>query len=390
MVGHAPIHLLANFCDSPRAGDEALARQVFADSEEVFQTIKPKMEELQKQIDALAPGAEAARQAWMKLGKNNKTPEALAKKAEWENYRKTRIDPLAAKKKELMQSIEFAKGDKVHIAAFGEIEGSKRASGIVGPVAPGCGANAGKLGPEYGFGLALEEALDSPVLLIKVSWGGIDLDGGFRPPSSRKVGEEAEPKPAPGPKYEEMIKYVKSVLGDPGKYHPAYRPADGHEMAGFFWFQGFNDQFGDKPSRYQEHLVNFIRDLRVEFKTPKMPFVIGVIGTASPKKGADYAALSHEEAVALGKEQTSTHPVANAQREAAALPGFAGTVKAVESYPYYDYAIWPMYEVWSNRFSEWQNVGGDRPYHYLGSARFFTRFGQACGQAMAEMVAKEK
>ena len=69
----------------------------------------------------------------------------------------------------------------------------------------------------------------------------------------------------------------------------------------------------------------------------------------------------------------------------AAGPEFSGTVVTVESYPYYDYAIWPLYTVWRYRFSEWNNVGGDRPYHYLGSARFFTRFGHACGEAMVEL-----
>jgi hypothetical protein len=92
--------------------------------------------------------------------------------------------------------------------------------------------------------------------------------------------------------------------------------------------------------------------------------------------------------VELGKMETADAPVAVAQREAAALPEFAGTVVAVESYPYYDHAILPLYDVWKDRFSEWQNVGSDRPYHYLGSARFFARFGYACGEAMANLRKK--
>ena len=70
------------------------------------------------------------------------------------------------------------------------------------------------------------------------------------------------------------------------------------------------------------------------------------------------------------------------------LPEFAGTVVAVETYPYYDYAILPLYEVWKDRSSEWQNAGSARPYHYLGSARFFTRLGHACGEAMAGLRKK--
>ena len=44
--------------------------------------------------------------------------------------------------------------------------------------------------------------------------------------------------------------------------------------------------------------------------------------------------------------------------------------------------------VWRHRFSEWKNAGSDRPYHYLGSARFMSRFGHACGEAIAELLKK--
>ncbi|MCF7732209.1 MAG: sialate O-acetylesterase, partial [Akkermansiaceae bacterium] len=252
------------------------------------------------------------------------------------------------------------------------------------------GADSGSIGPEYGFGMALEKLLAVPVLLIKVSWGGIDIDGGFRPPSSKQVGNETEPHTAPGPKYESLVKQVHDVLNDLPAYYPGYDAAAGHEMAGFFWFQGFNDQFGDKPTRYKEHMANFIRDIRAEFKTPEMPFVIGVIGTSSADDKIDYAKISHEEAVAHGKEQTAAHAVAAAQREAAALPEFAGNVVAVESYPYYDYEIFPLYLVWQQRFPEWKNAGSDRAYHYLGSARFFARLGNAGAEAMAQMMKNQK
>jgi alpha-galactosidase len=334
----------------------------------------------------VGPAAEA-RKAAQQFSKDDQGPEAQAKRKTFEEVQ-AKVDALAKQKSDLLKSVRYNEGSKVHIAAFGEVEGSKRATGITGPVATGCGSNAAKIGPEYGFGMALESKLDSPVLLIKVSWGGIDIDGGFRPPSSTNVGNEANPPAAPGPKYQELVKQVHAVLADLKTYHPDYDPAAGYEMAGFYWFPGFNDQFGDKPTRYKEHMANFIRDIRSEFEAPVMPFVIGVIGTASMAKNTDYSALSHAAAVELGKTQMAEQPVAVAQREAAALPEFAGTVVAVESYPYYDYAIVPIYNEWKNRFSEWQNAGSDRPYHYLGSARFFTRFGHACGEAMIGLQKK--
>ena len=387
MVGHASSHLLANLMDSPRAEDAGLAKLVIADYEQTLRTVKPKMDALQKQIDALNGPAGEPRKAARKSKKGEQSPEAQAKgKADEEA--KAKVDALATRKGELLKSVRYNEGTKVRIAAFGEVDRAKRTTGIAGPVAPGYGSNATNIGPEYGFGMALESRLDSPVLLIKVSWGGIDIDSGFRPPSSKKLGNEADPPPSPGPKYQELVKQVHAVLADLKTYHPAYDPAVGYEMAGFYWFQGFNDKFGDKPTRYKEHMANFIRDIRAEFKTPAMPFVIGVIGTGSTAKKTDYSTLSHAAAVELGKKETADDPVAVAQREAAALPEFAGTVVAVESYPYYDYAILPLYEGWKDRLSEWKNAGSDRPYHYLGSARFFTRFGHACGEAMAELRQK--
>jgi alpha-galactosidase len=384
MVGHASSYLLANLLDSPRAEDAGLAKLVIADYERTLRTVKPKMDALQQEIDALAGPAGQPRKAARKSKQDDQSPAAQAKSKAHEQVR-ARVDALAKKKGELLKSVRYNEGKKVRIAAFGEVDRGKRATGIVGPIAPGYGSSATNIGPEYGFGMALESKLDSPVLLIKVSWGGIDIDSGFRPPSSKKVGDEAAPPPSPGPKYQELVKQVHAVLADLKTYHPAYDPKAGYEMAGFYWFQGFNDKFGDKPTRYKEHMANFIRDIRAEFKTPGMPFVIGVIGTGAAAKKTDYSTLSHAAAVELGKKETADQPVAVAQREAAALPEFAGTVVAVESYPYYDYAVLPLYEVWKDRPSEWQNAGSGRPYHYLGSARFFIRFGYACGEAMADL-----
>ena len=387
MVGHASNYLLANLLDSPRAEDTALAKLVIADYGQTLKTVKPKMEALQKEIDTLASTAGGAGNAAKKLKKDEQRPNAQPEGNVHEDV-KARIETLAKEKGEWLKRVRYNEGKKVRIAAFGEVDRDKRATGIAGPIAPGYGSKATNMGPEYGFGMALESKLDAPVLLIKVSWGGIDIDSGFRPPSSKKLANETDPPPSPGPKYQELVKQVHAVLADLKTYHPAYDPAAGYEMAGFYWFQGFNDKSGDKPSRYKEHMANFIRDVRAEFKAPAMPFVIGVLGTGSRVKKTDYSTMSHAAAVELGKKETAGQPVAVAQREAAALPEFAGTVVAVESYPYYDYAVLPLYDVWKERTSEWQNIGSGRPYHYLGSARFFTRFGHACGEAMVELMKK--
>ncbi len=175
-----------------------------------------------------------------------------------------------------------------------------------GPLKPGYeGEMTSKstFGPEYTFGIYMQKHLNEPILIVKIAWGGRNLIEQFRPPSAGKyltltgkvIGEEkvmdGHGNPI-GHYYNTVIKRVNEVLADPGKYHPAYKKADGYEIAGFVWFQGFNDLVGPYPykdpkqgkksgkdySEYSRLLGLFIKDIRKDLKTPKMPFVIGVMG----------------------------------------------------------------------------------------------------------------
>jgi len=59
-------------------------------------------------------------------------------------------------------------------------------------------------------------------------------------------------------------------------------------LAGFVWFQGWNDMYDGhtypnrhKPGGYDEYsrfMACFIRDVRKELRAPNLPLVIGVIG----------------------------------------------------------------------------------------------------------------
>ena len=49
------------------------------------------------------------------------------------------------------------------------------------------------------------------------------------------------------------------------------------EVAGFVWFQGWNDQYGGQDE-YESNMKHFIEDVRKDLKSPKLPFVIGVMG----------------------------------------------------------------------------------------------------------------
>ena len=177
--------------------------------------------------------------------------------------------------------------------------------------------------------------------------------------------------------YRMMNDAVRKVLKDPKKYHPEYDANLGYEIAGFVWFQGFNDQFSEAfHGNYKTNMIAFVKDVRREYKVPNMPFVIGVLGTGGTK------------------EKVDKNPVSAAQRAAAAAPEFKGNVASVESYSLFE--LKPA-EMWGNRTwnkpshrVEFSLLASDRPYHYMGSGRFFVRFGDALADAMVDLLKKQK
>lgn len=126
-----------------------------------------------------------------------------------------------------------------------------------------------KIGPEFTFGICMQEHVGEPILLIKTAWGGKSLHTDFRPPSSgayefkeaqietlKKRGKDieairAEKKASTGFYYRSMVEHVKSVLDDIQRVYPGYRPDQGCELAGFAWFQGSKDMVdsGTYPDR---------------------------------------------------------------------------------------------------------------------------------------------
>ena len=198
-----------------------------------------------------------------------------------------------------------------------------------GKLTTGFGAPENKIGPEFTFGLTMEKRLNEPVLIIKTSWGGRSLHTDFRPPSAGpfvlaketqelwdkhpkgahgipKVEDRpkfyAEKTAATGVYYREMIAHVQKVLKDIKRVVPDYDEKQGYELAGFVWFQGFNDYVdgGVYPNQgmaggydlYADLLGHFIRDVRKDLSAPKMPFVIGVMGIDG-MKGNKNAPMMH-------------------------------------------------------------------------------------------------
>lgn len=179
-----------------------------------------------------------------------------------------------------------------------------------GRLTAGFGASDEKIGPELTFGIRMHEIVGEPILIIKTAWGGKSLNTDFRPPSAgpyrfnetqleafQKQGKnldeiKAAKAEATGKYYRMMLDHVKSVLADISKVYPDYDSKQGYQLAGFVWFQGWNDMVdrGTYPNRgekggydqYSEVMAHFIRDVRKDLSAPHLPFVIGVMGAGGP------------------------------------------------------------------------------------------------------------
>jgi hypothetical protein len=304
--------------------------------------------------------------------------------------------------------------------------------------------DGGKIGPEFTFGLTMDAALEEPILLIKTAWGGRSLNTQFRPPSAgpyeftqahldkmKKQGKDIEAEKAERAKdtgrfYRYMIDHVKKVLADPKRVCPAYDPAAGYEVAGFIWFQGFNDFVdGDTYAtgmdtrnrdytKYGIWMADFIRDVRKDLSVPQMPFVIGVLGVGgvSSKEGGNLNAFR------------------KAMAAPASLPEFKGNVAAVATAPFWDVelaaiaskhekvkqmahmlktktkgrpnadgsmdkaqqnAYLKKYEadlITPEEAAKWTRGASNAGYHYLGCAKTFALIGKALAEANLEMMKK--
>ncbi len=217
-----------------------------------------------------------------------------------------------------------------------------------------------RMGVEFAFGVTVHEKLKQPILIIKTAWGGKSLHTDFRPPSAgpyyadpgqvkdRKTRKGivtaaeiiAKKEKAQHAYYNAMVKHVNTVLADPGKYCPAYDTDAGYEIAGFVWFQGFNDMIDggtynlsepDGYALYSELLAHFIRDVRKDFKAPKMPFVIGVIGM-----GGEHIARNDKQMY-----------LRKAMAAPADMPAFKANVVAVQTAPFWDHRIDEILEIGS-------------------------------------------
>ena len=284
----------------------------------------------------------------------------------------------------------------------------------------------GRIGLELEFGHLMGDHFDEPVLLIKAAWGGKSIARDFRPPSSglqskEKIAEFVEnmvkrdynnrirnewnqakkdnPKitrkeieaksdasidairKAKGDKYRKeviesyghfyrlMMSEIKTTLSELKTRFPDY-DGRGYDIAGFVWFQGWNDMYNGFQDEYAVNMKNFIRDVRKDLAKPHLPFAIGIMGQNgfAPAKGN----------MAIVKA---------AQASMNDVPEFAGNVRAIPTDVYWDKRADAAFPTWRDNVAEWEKLGSDFPYHYLGSTITFTKIGRALGQAILELHA---
>ena len=288
----------------------------------------------------------------------------------------------------------------------------------VGYGSPGC------IGLELQFGHIIGDYYDEQVLLIKTAWGGKSIGRDFRPPSSRAPSnkvldqlvvkmierdynniirkkwnklkkhnpkitrKEVETESSAlfdeirkvkkaeyhkqvvnsfGHFYRLMMNEIKTTLSELKTRFPKY-DGQGYEIAGFIWFQGWNDMYGDFPNEYAYNLENFIRDVRKELEVPNLPVAIGVMGQNGFKPAKGNMAI-------VKKAQFSMNDIAD----------FRGNVKAIPTDIYWDKRADEAFPTWRNNLEEWVKIGSDFPYHYLGSTITFTRIGQSLAKTILEL-----
>jgi hypothetical protein len=201
-------------------------------------------------------------------------------------------------------------------------------------------------GPELQFGHVLGDHFENPVLLIKTAWGGKSLFKDFRPPSS---GGEV------GPYYTKMVEQVREALANL-KQDISGAGEAGYELAGFVWYQGWNDGVDPKNAvpEYEQNLVNLINDVRKEFKAPKLPVIVGELTGPWVDAPGPWATLRA------------------AQRKATERREFKGSVLFVETH---DFVRKP---------EDSPNPG--HGHHEFGNAETYFLVGDALGQGMKTLL----
>jgi hypothetical protein len=110
-------------------------------------------------------------------------------------------------------------------------------------------------GPEVSFGRAIKDALPTDdIHLVKYAVGGSNLYNMWKPTS--------------GSVYKQFMRVANAALKSLGTKGVDY------EISGMLWLQGESDAFAKQGAIYAANLRNFIADIRTQFDTPDLLFII--------------------------------------------------------------------------------------------------------------------
>jgi len=255
--------------------------------------------------------------------------------------------------------------------------------------------NGNTIGPEFGIGHPLGNAIDAPVMILKCCIGNRALGWDLLPPGSERfefatkdkagiekklvfAGYKDKPEswemdpakglktePAPwvdkagkpidwyaGKQWDTDVGDAKKALSDLEKH---YLGAKNYEVAGFFFWQGEKDAGNPgHAALYEKNLVRFIKQLRKDFDAPNSKFVLATMGE-SVKGGTG-----------LGNQILEAHLAVDGT--AGKYPEFKGNVATIYTHP--------------------MAQGGSGNGHYGGKAEVYMDVGEAMGRAMVELLKK--
>jgi len=231
-----------------------------------------------------------------------------------------------------------------------------------------------KIGPEFGIGHYVGRATSAPVMILKSCIGNRSLGWDLLPPGSERyeVKEKGKTmvyagyKDSParwekgtrpkkigwyaGAQYDGDVANAKKVLAQLNKYYPGARK---YEVAGFFFWQGDRDcQDAAHANRYEQNLVQFIKQLRKDFNAPKAKFVVATLGQTRKGATGNQGKILEAQLAVDGRNSK--------------YPEFKGNVASVYSHPFCH--------------------GGTSRSHYDGNAETYMDVGETMGQAMVELM----
>jgi hypothetical protein len=242
----------------------------------------------------------------------------------------------------------------------------------------------GTMGPEFGIGHPVGNAVEAPVMILKSCIGNRSIGWDLLPPGSKRFefegkiyagykdrpdswpadpakGTATEPPPwldkngkpiewYAGKQYDDDVANAKKVLSELGTYYP---DATKYEVAGFFFWQGEKDcGNAGHAAKYEENLVAFIKQLRKDFDAPKAKFVLATLGES--QKGA------------TGNGGKVLEAQLAVDGNSGKYPEFKGNVATVYSNPL--------------------SKGGSGNSHYNGNAETYMDVGEAMGRAMVDLL----